>query len=65
VGLLSNISSPSTWIKDRIGSYEFVENIDYVVSDSFGENPLGGRPTKDYHLTLDMDQGPRGLPPFG
>ena len=27
----------STWIKDRIKSYDFVENQDYVVFPNFGE----------------------------
>lgn len=44
----------SNWIKDRIVQYGFVENIDYVVFAKIGENPRGGRPTKDYFLSLDM-----------
>lgn len=52
------------WITERIEKYEFIEGEDYVkvVSSSgikpqpFTENGknLGGRPTVDYHLTLDM-----------
>lgn len=44
----------SNWIKARIFDYDFQENQDYVVFANFGENPQGGRPTTDYHLTLDM-----------
>ena len=43
-----------TWIKDRIGKYGFVENQDFEVFHNFGENPSGGRPLKEYALTLDM-----------
>lgn len=42
------------WITARISEYDFVENQDFI---SFTENsvkPAGGRPSKDYHLTLDM-----------
>ena len=59
----------SDWIKNRIAKYEFAENVDYLlhkfveqvvhsdeVNHKFMENPpsRGGRPTIDYHLTLDM-----------
>lgn len=42
------------WIKDRIEQYGFVENLDYVVFVETGNNPSGGRPAKEYALTLDM-----------
>ena len=44
----------STWIKSRIEKYGFVENEDFEVFPNFGENPNGGRPTKEYAITLDM-----------
>ncbi|MCZ0750137.1 antA/AntB antirepressor family protein [Aeromonas enteropelogenes] len=44
----------STWIKDRIEQYGFIENQDFIVFPDFGENPKGGRPSKEYFLTLDM-----------
>lgn len=44
----------STWIKDRIKSYDFVENQDYVVFPNFGENPKGGRPQIEYALSIGM-----------
>jgi len=44
----------STWIKDRIDQYDFVENQDFIVFPEIGENPKGGRPSKEYALSLDM-----------
>lgn len=44
----------ANWIKDRIESFGFVENQDFVVIAESGKNPSGGRPVKNYHLTLDM-----------
>ncbi|WP_039760467.1 antA/AntB antirepressor family protein, partial [Bartonella queenslandensis] len=44
----------SNWIKDRINKYSFLKNQDYIVLANFGENLQGGRPSKEYHLTLDM-----------
>lgn len=43
----------STWIKARIEKYGFAEGEDYVVH-KFVDNPAGGRPTLDYHLTIEM-----------
>lgn len=43
----------SSWIKDRIERYDLTENEDYVIFTEFGENPKGGRPKKEYALTLD------------
>lgn len=46
----------STWIKDRVTKFGFVEGQDYVtgVSPNSGENLVGGRPSVEYHLSLDM-----------
>lgn len=41
----------SNWIKDRIEQFGFEENQDFVVFANSGEK---GRPSKEYHLTLDM-----------
>lgn len=43
----------STWIKDRISDYGFILNEDFspVLGKSEG---FFGRPSKDYHITLDM-----------
>jgi phage anti-repressor protein len=42
----------STWIKDRIAKFQLIEGKDYGVFPELGENPLGGRPAKEYYLTL-------------
>jgi|GEM_PF-4502416 len=56
----------STWIKDRINEYGFIDGTDFVVFTKSGENPnldsprsgiqkgRGGRPTTTYTLTIDM-----------
>jgi len=44
----------ANWIKNRIADYGFTGNQDYVVFDNPVKNPTGGRPAKEYHLTIDM-----------
>lgn len=44
----------AAWITDRIDQYGFIENADYVVFSETGKNPSGGRPAKEYAITLDM-----------
>ncbi|WP_421239148.1 antA/AntB antirepressor family protein [Aeromonas enteropelogenes] len=44
----------SNWIKNRIAEYGFIDGLDYVVFAKSGENPLGGRPQKEYALSLNM-----------
>ena len=44
----------AAWIQERIAEYNFNENEDYVVFSESGKNPKGGRPSIDYHITLDM-----------
>lgn len=44
----------SHWIKERIEQYDFKRREDYEVLDNFGLNRTGGRPTTEYHITLDM-----------
>ena len=44
----------SNWIKDRISKYKFQENQDFIVIANSGENLSGGRPYKDYHITIGM-----------
>ena len=39
------------WIRERIEQFSFVENQDFV---TFTENPVKGRPSLEYALTLDM-----------
>lgn len=43
----------ASWITERIYEYEFVENQDYIIISQNRELIGRGRPTKDYHLTLD------------
>lgn len=43
-----------TWMKDRVEQFGFVENQDFGVFPEIGENPKGGRPSKQYALTIDM-----------
>lgn len=42
------------WISNRINRWSFTENRDYTVFHNSMNNPDGGRPLKDYFLTLDM-----------
>lgn len=44
----------STWMKDRIEKFGFAENQDFEVFTNFGENPKGGRPQKEYAISIDM-----------
>jgi len=42
------------WIIDRIQQYGFVEHRDFEVMGNLPQNPQGGRPSKEYALTLGM-----------
>ena len=45
----------TTWIKGRISKYNFIENEDFTVVESFHQNGgKGGRPEHDYIITIDM-----------
>lgn len=44
----------AAWISERIEQYGFAQNVDYAVFSEAGKNPLGGRPTKEYAITIDM-----------
>ncbi len=44
----------SNWIKDRIKQYDFQENQDFISFRQDWRKPQGGRPTKEYHLSLGM-----------
>lgn len=48
---LQNKDHFSTWIKDRIEQYGFLENQDFV---TFSENSEKGRPRIEYAVSLDM-----------
>lgn len=43
----------SSWIKDRIERYGFVQWVDFEVFTHIGENSKGGRPSIEYALTVD------------
>lgn len=42
----------ANWIKNRIEKYGFTENVDFLINLS--KTPSGGRPSIEYHITLDM-----------
>jgi len=42
------------WIASRIGEYDFEEGKDYIGFTENSVKPQGGRPAKEYALTLDM-----------
>lgn len=42
------------WINERIEQYGFVENQDYIVFSENGKNSQGGRPLKEYIISIDM-----------
>lgn len=42
-----------TWMKDQIERCDLVENQDYEVFPEKGENPKGGRPSKEYALSIN------------
>ncbi len=44
----------ASWITERISEYNFIDNQDYIGFSQNREKPKGGRPTTEYHLTMDM-----------
>lgn len=51
---LGNGDMFANWIKNRIEKYGFVENQDFVSFLETTKKPSGGRPSREYYLTLDM-----------
>ena len=51
-GFLESSQEFANWIKNRIQQYGFVEGMDYLI-DKVVNNPLGGRPIIDYHVSID------------
>lgn len=44
----------AAWIQERIQQYAFTENSDFEVVSESGKNPSGGRPAREYMISLDM-----------
>lgn len=44
----------AAWMPEQIEAYGFVEHRDFEVFSESGKNPQGGRPAKEYLLSLDM-----------
>lgn len=44
-------SEKSKAVRALTSNDQFIENVDYKVLTQIGENPLGGRPVNEYHLT--------------
>lgn len=42
------------WITERIDQFSFQAGIDFEVYSESGNNPSGGRPAKEYALSIDM-----------
>lgn len=42
------------WISRRISEYGFIENTDYLSFAQKRAKPMGGRPSVEYHITIDM-----------
>lgn len=53
-GFLRNGDKFADWIKARIEKYDFEENQDFHSFSGKAEKPRSGRPSREYHLTLDM-----------
>lgn len=51
---LENGDHFTTWMKDRISQYGFVEGTDFTTYSENTEKPRNGRPAIEYALTLDM-----------
>ena len=44
----------STWIKNRIEKYEFVENADYLLHKFMEQTPSGAKHKTDYYVSVGM-----------
>ena len=44
----------STWIKNRIEKYGFVEDVDYLLHKIVEQTPSGAKHKIEYYITLDM-----------
>lgn len=48
------VNTPYTQWFERMVGYGFTENVDFIGLSQKSEKPIGGRPTVDHALTLDM-----------
>ena len=53
-GFLESKQDFSTWIKNRINQYCFVEGVDFIPFHNSVERAIGGAVRIEYHLTIDM-----------
>ena len=44
----------SAWMPEQVESFGFQEHQDFEVYSKSGENPMGGRPRKEYLLSIPM-----------
>lgn len=44
----------TSWIKDHVETFGFCERRDFEVFTENGENPKGGRPSKEYMISISM-----------
>lgn len=51
---VGNKQDYSSWIKRRIKKYKFLEGSDFRVFTQTSENLQGGRPAKEYYVSMDM-----------
>lgn len=42
------------WMKQRIEQYDFMENEEFWSFSQICEKPTGGRPSKEYYISIDM-----------
>ena len=42
------------WMKQRIEQYDFIENEEFWSFSQICEKPTGGRPSKEYYISIDM-----------
>lgn len=47
----------STWIKNRIKQYDFVEGVDYIIRKFMEHFPSGAKQKIDYHISIGMARG--------
>lgn len=44
----------STWIKNRMDKFDFIENLDHTIYSKILEKMEKGRPFEEYAITIDM-----------